>query len=135
MAEHYAYLETAVLCPACGTEFENTEGHIRIQIGSPHHWYRVGDLIKWSRETEIERAQVVGLSPIYAFDSDDDYSLWQCRACATAFDSPAGVIEAGRITGVCLMTRAQVRELFGLERGYVGIVGRNVADNRWTLVE
>lgn len=41
ITECYAYLETSVLCPVCGREFENTEGHIRVQIGKLERWYKV----------------------------------------------------------------------------------------------
>lgn len=38
MRDSYSYIETPVVCPVCGTEFENTEGHIRIVLGTLEHW-------------------------------------------------------------------------------------------------
>jgi hypothetical protein len=132
MTEYYAYLETPVLCPVCGREFENTEGHIRVQIGKLERWYKIGEYIEWA--DDFERDQVAGLSPVYVFACDDDYSLWQCQACRTLFDSPAAIVESGRITRVCLMTEAQTRELFGLDRGFADIVGYDGSHCKWELI-
>lgn len=132
MTEYYAYVETAVVCPVCGNEFENLEGHIRIQIGKLERWYKIGEGIEWG--DEAERAQVVRLSLVYAFDCDDDYSFWQCQACRTIFDAPAAIIESGRITGVRLMTETQAQELFGLKRGLVDIVGYDNVNGKWVLI-
>jgi hypothetical protein len=132
MTEYYAYLETPVLCPVCGREFENTDGHIRVQIGKLERWYKIGECIEW--DDELERDQVAGLSPVYVFDCDDDYSLWQCQACRTLFDSPAAIVESGRISRVCLMTEAQARELFGRDRGFADIVGYDGSNGKWVLI-
>jgi rubredoxin len=132
MTENYAYVETSVLCPVCGHEFENTEGHIRVQIGKLERWYKIGEHIEWN--DDLEREQVAGLSPVYVFDSDDDYSLWHCQACRTLFDSPAAIVESGRITRVCLMTEAQARALFGLDRGFADIVGYDSSTGKWVLI-
>ncbi len=133
MTKYYAYIETAVICPVCGNEFENTEEHIRVQIGALERWYRIGDAIKWSGEAE--RARLAGLAPIYVFDRDPHYSIWRCRACGTLFDSPAVIVESEHITGVRLMTHAQARALFGLDRGLVDIVGYDDVASKWVLVE
>lgn len=135
MSDSYSYVETPVVCPVCGHEFENTEGHIRIVLGALEHWYRIGDAIKWNRKTEAERARVAGLSPIYAFEMDDNYSWWKCGGCETEFDAPAAIVEANRITRICLPTHAETQALFGFDRTFWGIVGYSAAEKKWVIVE
>ncbi len=62
MTESYAYIETPVLCPVCGNIFENTEGHIRVQIGRLERWYQIGEAIEW--DDPLEREQCAALSPV-----------------------------------------------------------------------
>ncbi|MCY1060961.1 hypothetical protein [Nannocystis sp. SCPEA4] len=135
MRDSYSYIEAPVVCPVCGAEFENTEGHIRIVLGALEHWYRIGDLIKWDKKTEAERVQVAALSPVYAFDLDDDYSVWRCRNCKTLFDAPAAIVESNRIMRICLPTHVQTVELFGFDHMFWGIVGYNAEEKKWVIVQ
>lgn len=135
MTEMYTHIETRVPCPVCGAEFENIQGHIRAQIGALGDWYRVGDSIRWNKHTAPEQARLATFSSLYAFDCDDNFGLWKCGACATLFDSPAALIESGKITKICLMTQAQAQELFGFERGDADIVGYSDIDKKWMPVQ
>lgn len=129
----YACLTTEVLCPACGHTFENTQGHIRFRLGRLNVWYKLGDAILWDRRSR-ERERLASLSPLYAFDCDDDYNFWECGACSAEYDSPIAVIESGHIAEVRLLTRAQLAEQFGFDREDADIVGRDVVTGRWIAV-
>lgn len=48
---------------------------------------------------------------------------------------PPAIVEAERITGICLLTHARARALFGFERGLVDIVGYDAVADEWVLVE
>jgi hypothetical protein len=75
-----------------------------------------------------EEARFSRCDLVYVFDSDDDYSFWRRRSCATEFDAPVCVIERGRIVAVQLLTAKQVFQLFGFDRGLDDASGARQAE-------
>jgi hypothetical protein len=132
MREHYSEIECEVRCPVCDTPFENTEGHIRVRIGDHDESYRLGDALRHrSTAAQDEERRLRAYARVLVFDSDDDYSIWRCRSCGTLCDSPFAEIEQDRIVRVHVMTKEQVEQMLGFDRGLTDIVGFDARLGRW----
>lgn len=146
--EQYCYLHYRITCPVCGNAFDDAKGQLRFFWGELGAEYHLGDAIRWGDEKQGPLRQlgravfgaakvrgVRGLARVCVFDSDDDYSIWQCAKCQTEFDSPVISIDDNIITGARLLTKPEVVRDFGLERGDHDVLYVDPDSNTWKIFD
>jgi hypothetical protein len=142
LRERYCFLDHTVRCRRCDAPFDDTQGELRFTWGAPEERYRIGDHIRWiARDPKLSERLLdrrdygtPDIIELYAFDCDDDYSLWRCSACGVEYDGPALWIEEQRIVHVRLFEPGEVEATFGVDRGIDDIVYRDLRTGAWTVL-